>query len=319
MAGASRLHWPRRGSMQFWPRVRAKRIYPRIRTWVANQNQKLLGFLGYKAGMTHLFFESTDPHAPMKGKPEFMPVTIVECPPMKPYSIRFYRHSTDGLLLASELFSPKLDAKLFKIPKKSGQRPAQFDSVRLVVYSQPSLTGTGKKNPELIEIGIGGKTPDEQCALAQSLLDKEIKVSDVFKQPQFVDIHGVTKAKGFQGTVKRFGVKIRQHKSEKTKRGVGTLGPWTQKRVLYTVAQAGKMGYHTRTEYNKFLLKVGAPTDAITPKGGFVRYGNVKNDYIILKGSIPGPKKRTVLLTEPRRPVKPLQGSITSISLTSQQ
>ena len=54
------------------------------------------------------------------------------------------------------------------------------------------------------------------------MLGKEIKVEDVFESGVSVDVHGITKGKGFQGTVKRFGVPIRQHKAEKTKRGIGT-------------------------------------------------------------------------------------------------
>ena len=34
----------------------------------------------------------------------------------------------------------------------------------------------------------------------------------------------------------------------------------------------------------------------ITPMGGFVRYGEVKNDYLLLRGAVPGVKKRVVTL-----------------------
>jgi len=46
MAGANRIHHPRKGSMQFWHRVRAKRIYPRINNWPKIDATKLLGFIG---------------------------------------------------------------------------------------------------------------------------------------------------------------------------------------------------------------------------------------------------------------------------------
>ena len=68
-------------------------------------------------------------------------------------------------------------------------------------------------------------------------------------------------------------------------------------------------GYHHRTELNKKIYRVGAGDDeanastesditkkAITPMGGFPHYGVVKNDFLILKGSIPGTKKRVVTL-----------------------
>ena len=68
-------------------------------------------------------------------------------------------------------------------------------------------------------------------------------------------------------------------------------------------------GYHHRTELNKKIYRIGsgedeanASTDAditkkrITPLGGFPHYGIVKNDFVLLKGSIPGTKKRVITL-----------------------
>lgn len=68
-------------------------------------------------------------------------------------------------------------------------------------------------------------------------------------------------------------------------------------------------GYHHRTELNKKIYRIGrgddvhnASTDAdatqkaITPMGGFPHYGIVKNDFVMLKGSIPGTKKRVITL-----------------------
>ena len=153
---------------------------------------------------------------------------------------------------------------------------------------------------------------------AKQLLDKEIKLLDIFNPEQLVDIRSITKGKGFQGTVKRFGVTIRQHKSEKTKRGAGNLGPWTPKKVSWRVPQPGKMGFHKRTEYNKLILNTGSNPNEINPKGGFLHYGLIKNDYLIVKGSIPGPTKRTILLTNAIRPNKkhlhPVEISYTSLS-----
>ncbi len=189
----------------------------------------------------------------------------------------------------------------------------------MIVYTQPRLIGL-KKKPELFELGIGGKDNKARLDYAQGLLTKEIKISDVFKENQFIDTHSVTKAKGFQGTVKRFGVKIRQHKSEKTKRGIGNLGAWTPKRTSWTVAQAGKMGFHQRTEHNKLSLKVSSDPKDINPKGGFLNYGLVKGDYILLKGSVAGTRKRLITLTEPSRaPEKMLQYEISLISTSSKQ
>ena len=42
-------------------------------------------------------------------------------------------------------------------------------------------------------------------------------------------------------------------------------------------------------------------TKQITPMGGFVRYGVVKNDFLVLKGSCPGVKKRVLTLRKSLR------------------
>lgn len=320
MAGANRMNWPRRGSLMVWPRVRARRIYPRIKNWPESDQTKLLGFIGYKVGMSHAMYQDNNPNSPTKNQSIFMPITIIECPSIKPLSLRFYKKTSSGLFLSSEIFSQNFDKNLIKIKSpKPKQYPQDFDDIRLVIYSQPRLTKIGKKKPDILEIKIGGKNNEEKLKLAKELLNKEIKITDVFKENQLIDIHAVTKGKGFQGTVKRFGVKIRQHKSEKVKRGVGTLGPWTPKKVRFSVAQPGKMGYHSRTEFNKQILRISSKPEDINPKGGFVNYGFVKNEYVLLKGSIPGNTKRPIVLTDPIRPSKTMPGEIISISLESKQ
>ncbi len=307
MAGANRLFWPRRGSLQIWPRKRAKSKLPRIRSWAAQESPKLLGYIGYKAGMTHIQFTDNRPNALTKGMVVATPVTIIECPSLLPVSLNFYKKTYSGVIRVAEIFAEKLD-KAIKRPKKVQIEPKQenYDEIRLKVITQPKLTSIGKKKPDSMEIPIGG--PKEQALkYAKELLTREIKASEIFKEGQLVDTHAITTGKGFQGTVKRYGVKIRQHKSEKTKRGVGTLGPWTPKRVRWSVAQPGKMGYHMRTEYNKRIIKINTSTEEINPKGGFVSYGFVKNEYLMVKGSITGPKKRTIILTEPIRQHQHLQ------------
>ncbi len=251
--------------------------------------------------MTHLLYKDEKSTSVTKGMTVAIPATIIECPPLKPVALRLYNQTPIGLLLVAQFFSDHLP-KGMKKPVTSSTMPSAFSVVRLVVVTQPEKTGFGKKQHDMTELQVSGKTPQDAYNYAKELLSKqELKVSDIFKEGQFVDVHGVTKGKGFQGTVKRYGVKIRQHKSEKTKRGIGTLGPWTPKRVLWTVAQAGKMGYHKRSEYNKYIIKINAKPEDINPLGGLVRYGLVKNEYLLLKGSVPGPKKRPILLTEPQR------------------
>ncbi|MFX0103253.1 MAG: 50S ribosomal protein L3, partial [Candidatus Hodarchaeota archaeon] len=136
----------------------------------------------------------------------------------------------------------------------------------------------------------------------------------------FVDISATTKGKGFQGPVKRFGIHRIQHKSRKAVRAVACIGPWHPARVMWTVPRAGQMGFHQRIEYNKQILKISEKGEEITPAGGFVNYGVVKGDYIMIKGSVPGPKKRLIRIRAPiRKEIEIDAPEITYINLHSQQ
>ncbi len=302
-----RTRQPRAGSMQFWPRVRSRQSYPRIRNWSAAKETRPLGFAGYKVGMTHLLINDNNQHSLTKGMDIFCPITVVECPPLKTTSIMFYKKTNKGLKFVSQIFEDSFDkdvARKILIPKNKGKEATDFDFVRLMCHTQPNKTGIGKKKPEMFEIAIGG-TKEQQLAYAREKLGKEITVSEVFKEGQLLDTHSITKGKGFQGPMRRFGISLRHHKSEKSRRNPGSLGSWqAQGQIMWRVAHAGKMGYHLRTEYNKWLVKIGNnPTDMNT-KGGFVHYGIIKNPYVLIKGSIAGTQKRLIRFTNAVRPKK---------------
>ncbi|MBT3836022.1 50S ribosomal protein L3 [Candidatus Woesearchaeota archaeon] len=292
-------HNPRRGSMQFWPRKRSRHSLVRVRSWAPENQAKPLGFIGYKAGMTHVMVTDNRPKSLTKGDKISMPVSIVECPPMTVVGVAFYNKSKKITSILAEKFDKNVSRTL-TLPKKPGKKiddVQDFDSIRILVHSNPSKTGFGTKKPKLLEMALGGNK-DDQLAYAKEHLGKEISVADVFAAGNQVDVHGVTKGKGFQGTVKRYGVPIKQHKGEKNKRGIGNLGAWTPKRVDYRVAQPGKMGYHLRTEYNKHIIKIGEDGKEVTRIGGLQKYGVVKNTFVLVKGSVAGSKKRALVLTK---------------------
>lgn len=298
------IRHPRRGSLQYWPRKRAKHSPARIRSWASSGQAKPLGFIAYKAGMTQVLANDHRPKAMTKGEVIALPATILDCPPNVVIGVCFYQFSKKVACVLMDHLPAELAAKL-PLPKKKGkifEDIQNYDDLRLLVQSQPSKAGVAKR-PKVLEIGLGGSTADK-AAYAKNMLGKELPLQDMVEGHISLDVHAITKGKGFQGTVKRYGVPIRQHKAEKTKRGIGTLGSWTPKRVEYTVAQPGKMGYHLRTEYNKQILKVGTQGSEVTPKGGLHQYGLVRNSYLLLKGSIPGSRSRAVVLTQAGRPNK---------------
>lgn len=303
------VHSPRKGSLQFWPRKRAKRKRARLRTKLLSEQTKPLCFAGYKAAMLTANIIDNRPNSPTKGETIAKAATLLECPPLKIAGIVFYKNKKTALTVLAQNLDKELK-RIITLPKKATKKLSEisaedFDDITLLVHTQPKLSGIGIKKPSLFEIKLGGKL-EEKFAFASAHLGKEIRIEELFKPGQQVDVHAITKGKGFQGTVKRYGVALRQHKSEKSRRGPGTLGPWNPSRVLWTVAQPGKMGYHQRTEFNKQLLVIGTKPEEINRKGGFIRYGNIKTTYAILLGSVPGPKKQLIILTQAIRPNKSL-------------
>jgi large subunit ribosomal protein L3 len=311
--------------MQFWHRRRSKRTTARIRIWADAKDAKLLGFAAYKAGMTHALVTENRPNSPSKGEDVSMPLTILECPPMRVVAIEGLASDYGGLKLVGQQWAsdlPKQLARAVRLPKKpaTSLSPDALVDVRVLLCSQPWLIGL-KHTPEIIEMRLGGNCVPDKLAFAQSLLGKEVPIESVFGEGQHVDTHAITTGKGLQGPVKRHGVEIRSHKSQKTIRGPATLGPWHGNRS-WRVAHQGQMGFFQRTEHNKWIVKIGKDGADVTPKGGFLHYGLVKGSYVAVKGSVGGPCKRLITLTVPTRPNKgiPKQApAITYLSRGSKQ
>jgi len=316
--GHRRINAPRRGSLSYLPRKRAERLVCRVVYWpsINDSKPRLLACLGYKAGMTHLFIKDDYERSQTFGREIFRSATILETPPLVFCALRAYTQTVSGLKASTEIWATKLPKDLersVKISEKidTGAGLAKleksldgFVELRAILCTQPRLAAVPQKKPEIIEVKIAGGAVKEQFEYAKSLLGKTIKVSDIFRAGQYLDIIGITKGKGVQGPVKRFGVKVLQKKSRKVKRKPGTLGAWTPHTIMHTVPRAGQMGFHRRTEYNKKILKTGNNGREITPSSGFHKYGVIEGDYIILAGSVIGPTKRAIILRYPARPPK---------------
>ncbi len=311
MAKAS---FPRSGSLQYWPRKRAQKEIPSV-NWDAIQQshshhslqlpaENFMGFLCYKAGMKSAFVKDSTPNSLSKDKKIVVPVTILECPPMKIFAVRFFKQ---GNVIAAVMNSGDKELKkILKLSKNTASLdspPKDCDDIRVLVYSLAHLTSV-KKTPDVAELALEGDL-QKKLAFAKEYWNKEIRVGDVFKPGLLVDVRGLTTGKGLSGPVKRFGLGLKTHKSEKGVRRPGSLGPWHPARVTFRVAQAGQLGMFSRIIYNQKILAVGNIQETnINPPGGFPHYGNVKTDYLILRGSAQGPDKRQLLLTWPLRPSK---------------
>ncbi|MET1160785.1 MAG: 50S ribosomal protein L3 [Thermoprotei archaeon] len=367
---------PRHGSLGLRPRKRAARIVPRVRSWPSEtwfdriiksigveeasklgiQNKPvLLGFVAYKAGMSHVIAIDDRPNTPTYGKEVFKPVTILDAPPIVVLGVRGYEYDPmRGLYSIGEAWKSPIEAISEMYEKIYSENPLvdfnvkdmirkylkglrkvnpglvkpdpsseygykfiemnwekrledlksrELADIRVIVSTIPVLSGIGKKKPEIIEIKIGGGSNiDERVKYAEEILGSYVTVDQVFREGQFVDVIGVTKGKGFQGVIKRFGVKElpRWHKHRKGSRKIGSRSPGFG--TMSETPQPGQMGFHRRTEYNKRILRIGLYGWEVTPKGGFLGYGIVYGPYIMLEGSVIGPRKRLLVLRHPIRP-----------------
>ncbi|MFX0122284.1 MAG: 50S ribosomal protein L3 [Candidatus Hodarchaeota archaeon] len=313
--GHRKKHAPHRGSLGYRRKI-ARRHTARWRTWPESSDStpRLLGYAGYKAGMTHLAMVNTDRRSPFFKQEQFVPVTVVETPPIAIFGIRTYivDQLTKKLRIESQIWGEKIEKDLerrIKIPKENQNKDQQIaeiqknleylKEIRVLAHTLPREAGFPQKSPDILEIKVGGPIT-EAFNYAVEILDQKVSVEDVYKPSDIVDVCATTKGKGFAGPVKRHGIKILPRKTRKGRRVVGCIGPWHPARVMWTVPRAGQLGYFARTEYNKQILKIGEDGEEVTPVSGFKRYGKVKK-HCILRGSVPGSVKRLIRLRDPIR------------------
>jgi large subunit ribosomal protein L3e len=335
---------PRLGSLAYLPKRRTRHHRGRIRSFPRDDASKKIGltaFCGYKAGMTHVVKVQERREGKKLVQRDWVHAcSIIECPPMKVIGVVGYVQTPRGLRALSTVWAQNLDQEVlrrfyknWKNAKKNAfkkygdkykegsknsvardlERMKKYCTViRVVCATQIRKLKLRQNKAHLMEIQVNGGSIAEKVAWAKDHLEQEVKISEVFEENECVDAIGVTKGKGMAGVVKRFGVKRLQRKSHRGCRKVACIGAWHPSAVKWTVARRGQLGYHSRTELNKKIYKIGAgavngvkdnattAADAviknITPLGGFPHYGVVNEDYVLLKGGVAGTKKRPVVL-----------------------
>ncbi|MCL6500874.1 MAG: 50S ribosomal protein L3 [Candidatus Pacearchaeota archaeon] len=135
-----KIHKPRAGSLQFWPKKRASDLLPSVNWKPLGKHKGLLGFIGYKVGMIRVLARDLTPDSMTKNKQIIVPSTLVECPPMRILSVRFYKNNRSVLDILNENIDKELKRKI-KLPKKKinseeqladvEKRIGEFDDVRV--------------------------------------------------------------------------------------------------------------------------------------------------------------------------------------------
>ncbi len=235
--------------------------------------------------------------------------TVLVTPPVLILGIRGYSKDHDGRHAEFDVYAediPKSFSKEITLVNKqenalenAEKRLKQIKEIFAIVAVSPRAAGLEQKKPYVFEASVSGGDIQKQFTHVKELLGKEIKIDQIFETGATVDVAAITKGKGWQGVIQRWGVKKKQHKSRKTVREVGSLGPISPQSIMYTVPRAGQMGFHQRVEYDKRIMVMGNANDEqikINPDGGFKHFGLVKGDFIILKGSVPGTYRRLIKL-----------------------
>jgi len=282
--------------------------------------------------MTHASVLDNRDFSNTRGKEIQVPVTVLETPPLKVVAVRVYTTTSNGTTSLTEIWVDKIPEQISR--RISTLKNAKFKNkvddlkkikdkisdVRLVVCTQPWLSGFRKKTPEVFELALSGDL-DKRVDFAISMLGKDLSVSDVLKEGQYVDVFAITKGKGWASTIKRFGVRIMSRKSNKTRRGIATMGAKSPNNVMYTVPRAGQLGFWQRIVRNLLVLRIGSNKDEVNIKGGFLRYGEVRSNYVLLMGSAPGSVKRLVKIRASARKADKLEDKlrVNSISIESKQ
>ena len=158
------------------------------------------GILGKKLGMTQVFSDDGN----------CIPVTVIEAGPC--YVTQIKTEESDGYGAAQISFEAKKQQRVNK-----------------------ALTGHYAK------AGRGGfyhtkEVRGDVAAFGWDELGKEILVNDLFEEGDFIDVSGVTKGKGFQGVVRRFGVSGQPatRGTHEKRRNIGSIG-MCQDPVSYTI------------------------------------------------------------------------------------
>jgi large subunit ribosomal protein L3 len=282
----------------------------RIRTWpeINSDQPKLLGYAGFKVGCIQIVSIDDREKTPNHGKQLVSLGTVVATPPISVIGIRGYYDDVYGSHALFDVYSsdmPKEVSRLFTIKPKEGSLEKaekllnRTDELFAVVAVSPNGVGLAQKKPYVFEVAVKGGDTKKQFDFLKGLFGKQVKVEDVFELGSTVDVASITKGKGWEGPITRWGVKKKQHKSRKSVRAVGTLGPISPSSIMYTVPRAGQRGFHQRVEYNKRIM-IMSNTEKndfkINPMGGYKHFGFVDGDFVVLKGSIPGTYRRLVKL-----------------------
>ncbi|KGI77406.1 50S ribosomal protein L3 [Oleiagrimonas soli] len=193
-----------------------------------------IGLVGRKCGMSRIFTEDGTS----------IPVTLIEATPNRVTQVK--TEDNDGYS-AVQVTAGAKRASLLTKPAKGHYAKAKVEPGRGLWEFRVSAEDVAK-----YEVG------------------SEIKVDDIFEAGQVVDVAGVSKGKGFAGTIKRhhFRGQDNTHGNSLSHRVPGSIGQnQTPGRVFPGKKMSGHMGAVRRTAQGLQVVKVDAERHLIAIKG----------------------------------------------------
>jgi len=204
-----------------------------------------LGLVGRKVGMSRLFVEDG----------QSVPVTLIEATPNRIAQIKTTQ--TDGYS-AVQVTTGRRRAILVNKPQAGHFAKAQVEAGR-------GLWEFRLNDGDLSQFAVGN----------------EVK-ADIFQAGQKVDVQGVTKGKGFQGTIKRHNFRMGDatHGNSLSHRAPGSIGQrQTPGRVFPGKKMSGHMGAVRQTTQNLEVVRV-----------------DVERGLLAIRGAVPGASGGAVIV-----------------------
>lgn len=203
------------------------------------------GILGKKLGMTQVF------------TPEgiVIPVTVIEA-------------GSNVVLQKKDVENDGYEAIQIGYSEKKVQRATKAE----VGHAKKANTTPKRYVREIRGIDLAGYE-----------VGQEVKV-DIFAEGEFVDVTGVSKGKGFQGVIKRWG----QSRGPMTHgsryhRGPGSMGSIQANRVPKGKRLPGHMGSETVTVQRLEVIRVDAERNVLLVKGAIP---GAKNSFVTVKETV---------------------------------
>jgi len=227
---------PRHGNLGFLPKKRTKHHSGKIKSFPKDDPKEschITGFMGFKAGMTHIVRNVDKPGSKLNNKDVVEAVTILECPPIMAIGFvgyvdtprgkralvtvfsthisdsakrRFYKNWYKAKKHAFETgYQKKVEKGVTK--REMAQMKKYCTTIRVLCATQVHLLKFRQRKSHFMEIQLNGGSVAEKVDWGYSHFEQEVAVGSVFEDNECIDIIGVTKGHGTQGVIKRFKVK----------------------------------------------------------------------------------------------------------------